>query len=362
MDDISRNRDQDVTSRELVSRSLRGEPVPRPACGPLATFFCAVDAGISLREFSLNPEAQVECLLRYYETYLPDSVWISADTWITAEAMGAPVSAPSENQPLGGPQDGFIDSVGDLERLPPPDPYSQGRQPLMLDVLSRIVEALGEETFVVGCFDQAPLSLACQAMGLRELMARIYEDPPFIDTLLEKCMHHALAYGQAMQECGAHMLSTGDSPAGLLGPELYASLALPAEKELFRRLREKGDTFLSLHICGDSTAILPQMVDSGAHVLEIDHQVNLSDAFRVAGSRVAVWGNMDPVEILRNGTRERVEGAAGALLETAHQSSDSRFVLSSGCILAPDTPSANVRALIETARSWVPPQDAAESP
>jgi MtaA/CmuA family methyltransferase len=328
----------------------------------LATFFCAADAAISLREFSLNPDAQVECLLRYHEAYQPDAVWVSTDTWITAEAMGAPVSAPSENQPLGGPQDGFINSVSDLERIPRPDPQSRGRQPLMLEVVSRIVEELGQETFVVGCFDQSPFSLACQAMGMAEIMSKIYEDPPFIDALLHTCLHHALAYGQAMQECGAHMLSTGDSPAGLLGPKLYGSLALPAEQELFRRLDVGGDAFLSLHICGDSMSLLPQMAGCGAHVLEIDHQVQPTDAAKAIGDTVALWGNVDPVEILRNGTQDRVAKEAEALLDAVNRGGLRRFVLGSGCVLAPDTPPANIHAFIKTARSRMPPRGVAGIP
>jgi uroporphyrinogen-III decarboxylase len=165
-----------------------------------------------------------------------------------------------------------------------------------------------------------------------------------------------------MQECGAHMLSTGDSPAGLLGPELYSSLALPAEQALFRRLDEGGDAFLSLHICGDSTALLSLMAGCGAHVVEIDHRVQPTDAVSAIGDKVALWGNVDPVEILRNGTPDHVAQEAGALLDAVHRGGLRRFVLGSGCILAPDTPPANIHALIGTARSRTPPRGVAGIP
>ena len=80
--------------------------------------FCAADVGVSFLDFSLNPKVHIECLLRYYEKYEPDVIWISADTWVTAQAVGAPVHSPDSNQPLAGPSDGFIHSRHDLDRIP----------------------------------------------------------------------------------------------------------------------------------------------------------------------------------------------------------------------------------------------------
>jgi uroporphyrinogen decarboxylase len=337
-----------MTSKELVKNAIQGEKTPRPACAPLATFFCAADAGISLQEFTTNPDVQVDCILRYFEKYRPDAVWISVDTWVTAEAMGAQVFSPLGDQPLTGSSEGFIDSAQDLDRIPGPDPYSRGRQPLQLEVLSRVVEALGKETFVVGCFDQSPFSLACQALGMTSLMTRIIEDRSLVADLLGKCLEHALAYAEAMATCGADMLSTGDSPAGLLGPDLYSSVALPWEQKLLSLLRERTDKILSLHICGNTTAILTSMAGSGAHVLEFDHQVDIGDAFAMAGDQVALWGNIDPVRVLLNGNTSDVRDAVTGLLNTA---AGRRFVLSSGCILAPETPPQNLQALFSAARA-----------
>jgi len=298
----------------------------------------------------LNADVQVDCILRYHDKYRPDAVWISTDTWVTAEAMGAPVFSPLGDQPLTGPPEGFISTTRDLDRIPIPDPYSQGRQPLQLEVLTRVVEALGQETFVVGCFDQSPFSLACQALGMTSIMTRIIEDRPFIEDLLEKCLEHSLAYAEAMAACGADMLSTGDSPASLLGPDLYSSVALPWEQKLFSNLREHTDRVLSLHVCGDTTAILQYIAGSGAHVLEIDHLVNIGGVFGKLGDQVALWGNIDPVGVLFNRNAAEVEAAVRGLLREVKAAGGRRFVLSSGCILAPETPPENLQALFSAAR------------
>ena len=340
-----------MNSRDLTLKAIRGEPVPRVPCGPLATFFCAADTGVSLHDYSLKPGVQVECILRYYEKYRPDAVWVSADTWVTAQAMGAPVFQPQQNQPLTGSPEGFVSRAQDLACIPRPDPYTRGRQPLLLETLSRIAEELGSEVFVVGCFDQSPFSLACQALGLTNMMTRLVEDRPFVEALLETCLEHSAAYAEAMAACGADMLSSGDSPASLIGPDLYGSLALPWEQKLFSRLRINTDNVLSLHICGDTSAILDAMSHSGAHVLEIDHFVDLDYAFGKVQDRVALWGNIDPVGVLLNGDASCVRHNTLELLGQAQADPSRRFVLSSGCTLAPDTPPENLKALLEAADS-----------
>jgi MtaA/CmuA family methyltransferase len=314
--------------------------------------FCAADAGVSLQDFSLDPNVHSECLLRYYEKYQPDVIWISADTWVTAQAMGAPVHSPGGNQPLAGPSGGFIHSKHDLDRIPSPDPYSQGRQPVMLEVLARMVEVLGDEVFIVGCFDQSPFSLACQVCGTENLMIKSIEDLDFFDEVLRKCGEYTLAYASAMAVCGPDMLSTGDSPVVMLGKEKYADLALPAEQHVFSALAEKTEAFLSQHICGDTTALLPHMAESGADVLEIDHQVSLKKAHGVVGDKVAFWGNIDPVSVLLQGTPEGIRAAVTNLLSDVESAGCRLFVLSSGCTLAPDTPPENLHAFFSTAREW----------
>ncbi len=340
-----------MPARNLIERAIKGEPTPRTACGPQATFFCAAEAGKSLQEFTRSADVQVECILRYFEKYNPDAVWVSVDTWVTAEAMGASVFSPVGDQPLTGPPEGFIDTIHDFDRIPAPDPHSRGRQPLQLEVLARVVESLGSDTFVVGCFDQSPFSLACQAVGMTSFMTRVIEDRPFVADLMEKCLEHALAFAEAMASCGADMLSTGDSPAGLLGPDLYSSVAFPWEKKLFTSLKERTDKVLSLHICGDTTHILPPMAESGAHVLEIDHLVEIGEAFALAGDQVALWGNIDPVSTLLNGSPGDVDVAVSRVLAAVEAAGCRRFVLSSGCILAPETPSENVQAFFIKART-----------
>ena len=337
-----------MNARELVHAALKDEEKPRPVCGPLAVHFCARHAGVPVREYTLNADRLAESVIAYWETFRPDAIWVSSDTWVTAEAMGAPVAFVEGESPMAGTGGPAVRTLADLDNLPLPDPARQGRQPLMLDALRQVREAVGDEAFVVACFDQAPFSLACAVAGLENVMTAAVTDPEFVAALLGRCTEYAIAYGQAMAACGPDMLSMGDSPAIMLGPARYREIALPHEQCVIRSLRETTDCPLSLHICGDTTAFLPDMVRSGADVLEVDHLLDLEQACAVVPDGIALWGNLDPVRVLCQGTADDVTAACGAALRTARHAGRSRFVLSSGCTLAPDTPADNVHALVQS--------------
>ena len=96
-------------------------------------------------------------------------------------AMGAAVAFPGPDQPLGGTGEPRVRRASDVERIPAPDPSSQGRFPLMLEALERIREALGDEVFIVACFDQYPFSLACALMGIEPCMLGVMDDRPRVE-------------------------------------------------------------------------------------------------------------------------------------------------------------------------------------
>lgn len=350
-----------MTSRELVARALRGESVPRPAAGPLASHYHARVGGVTLRQYTLNAEVLAECVVAYWRKFRPDAVWMSSDTWVNAHAMGASVAFPDDDQPMGGTGDPLIKSPEDIDQIPPPDPTSQGRWPIMIEALRRIRNALGPDVFVVGCFDQYPFSLGCAVMGLERMMTAAVEQPDLVRKLLARCTDYTVAYACALAEAGADMLSGGASPAALLGPRLYRQVALPYEQEAIARIKAHTNVPISLHMCGRATPILADMARSGADVLELDQLTDMREACRIVPPEIAIWGNLDPVAVLAHGTPEDVARAAKQFLQTMRQAGRRRFVLSSGCTLAMETPDENLHALIRVAKNAASP-DAAQPP
>lgn len=336
-------------SKRLVARALKGLPTPRVPTGPLAVHYCAGIAGVTLREYTTGAHTLAECVMRYYERFRPDAIWLSADTWVSAQAMGATVGATDDNQPVGGIGPPLVQSAQDIDRIPPPDVGSQGRYPLMLEALERVNTALGRDVFIVACFDQYPFSLAAALMGVNEIMLKLVDNRPMVEALMERCVEYGAAYAQALSKAGADMLSGGDSPAGLIGPHAYQDVALPFEKRLIAAVKGATDRPVSLHICGNALPILGGMASSGADVIEIDHKVELARACSIVGPDLALWGNLDPVGMLAQGSEQQVQAAARNALAAVKASGHRRFVLSSGCTLAMETPPENLSAMLRFA-------------
>jgi uroporphyrinogen-III decarboxylase len=102
-----------------------------------------------------------------------------------------------------------------------------------------------------------------------------------------------------------------------------------------------------LHICGNIRRILPGIGVLGCEMIDIDSMVPMAQARQEIGPMAALAGNLDPVKILRNGTPEEITAA----LAECHRQTASRYIVGAGCEVPRDTPEANVRAMIDYART-----------
>ena len=102
-----------------------------------------------------------------------------------------------------------------------------------------------------------------------------------------------------------------------------------------------------LHICGNTTAILPDMIATGADIIDIDHLVTDMTHFApLLSPRQKLCGNLDPVTIIQDMQPEQIKAAARKALAQA----PGKLILSGGCEITPDTPAANILAMAELAK------------
>jgi MtaA/CmuA family methyltransferase len=152
-----------------------------------------------------------------------------------------------------------------------------------------------------------------------------------------------------MVEAGADLVSNGDSLAGpdVIAPALYRRLALPYEQQVAAHAHRLGVPYL-LHICGNTTGILADWINSGAEALEMDFKTDASRAHLLCRERVTFVGNLDPVGVLLQGTPALVEARTRELGRLFADTP--RFILNAGCAIPPGTPPENLRAMIRAAR------------
>lgn len=340
-----------MTGKQRALAALRGEPQDRPPVIPIVGQAGAPLCGVSIRDHANDPGLLARCQVDCARRFGYDGVYISADTWVNAEAVGFPWMEHPDDGPAGG-KGTWIQSAEDIDRLELPDPRRSGRWPLMVEAVRQARRLAGDDLLVIGCFDQSPFSLACQLRDINQFMLDLVEEPDLAHRLLSYCAEAVARYAVAMAEAGADVLNTGDSSAGgsLIGGAYYRDFAFPYERQMFAAIRKATDVPLTLHICGDSRTCIDQMLETGVDGIEIDEFMDLTLARDKCRGRMTVIGNVDPVDPLLQGTPGDVKRKCLACL-AAFEGSE-RFILSSGCAISPLTPPENLAAMVEAVNEF----------
>lgn len=124
---------------------------------------------------------------------------------------------------------------------------------------------------------------------------------------------------------------------------MYREFALPYQKKIVEAVHAAGGR-TKLHICGNTTAVLPYMIETGTDIVDLDWMVDLRRAKEIIGGRnTVISGNYDPVAVLLQGTpgsvRESVLACRAAV--------PSNYISSAGCEVPRDTPPENLLAVAD---------------
>jgi uroporphyrinogen decarboxylase len=338
-----------MNSLERVNAVIHGKSPDRvPVC--LHNFMMAArEAGIHLEKYRADPEAIAKAHLDALEKYGHDCILIDTDTTMLAEAMGAKSEcAPDEPGRIVAPA---IRSLNEVDRLKVINPYTDGRIPALLEGVRLIARQVGHEVAIRGNADQAAFALACLARGIEDFLMDLAADPenPAIQRLLEICHQGHLAVHRALFKAGAHFTSMGDSLAGpdVCSPRMFDQFARPYERRLVRELAADG-IFVVIHICGDTTKVLPYLSQYDFCGFELDYKTDAAKAKSTTGVRHVLFGNVDSSGVLAQGSVDMVREITRELIKVWKPGA--HFVLNAGCAIPPTTPGENIRAFIRTAR------------
>ncbi len=309
----------------------------------------AREAGFTMRQFRSDPRAIAGAFIQAVERYSYDGIIVDIDTVTLAGAAGVPVDLP-EQEParVKGHLLATLEGARDLE---PVDIRAYEEVQVWLEAVTLLKAHFGDEVYLRGNCDQCPFTLASLLRGIDNWMMDILEpaNEELVHQLLGYCAGLTLQFIDLMAATGAHMLSNGDSVAGpeLVSPRLFHRLALPYDKRIAQASHKHGLPYI-LHICGNTSAILDDLVASGADGLEIDYKTDTSLAHERLKGRALFVGNIDPSGVLALGTPALVRHKTAELLEIFRDTPG--FILNAGCAIPPTTPSENLQAMIRTAR------------
>jgi MtaA/CmuA family methyltransferase len=339
-----------MNGHDRIQRALCGEALDRVPVMLHNFMLAAREAGVTMAQFRSDAATMARCFIESVEKYDLDGVMIDVDTATLAGVLGVSVDLPEDQPALA--RGAALRCLAEVDDLPPVDVAAHPRAQVWLEAVERICRHFGKEVFIRGNCDQCAFSLASMMRTPEEWMMDL-ADPgnrAHVHRLLDHCAAATDQFLQLMARTGAHMVSNGDSPAGpeMISPRMYKEFAHPYERRAVECAHALSLPY-ALHICGNTSLILEDMVATGSDALELDYRTDMRKACEVMRGRCVFIGNLDPSGVLALGSETLVLQKTRELLDCFRD--NPRLILNAGCAIPPTTPSANIRAMVRAVRS-----------
>ncbi len=326
-----------MTPKERFYARLRGEPVDKIPNLGITMQWAAAFASVPYRAFCTDARALVKAQFAAAEVFGIDILSSMSDPYRETSAYGADIAFPADNLPLCTAP--LLRDAADFPAIKVFDPPAAERTRDRIDAVRLFAEQGGGRYPVLG-WVEGPLAEFCDLATLSEGFLLLMDEPAAVAELLDTLTAGAVAFALAQIEAGADVIGIGDAVASLVSPEQYRTFAFPFERRVIEAVHAAG-AVVKLHICGDITRILPDVLNTGADIVDIDHAVDFAAAAKMAAGHCAVNGNFDPVAVLLQGGTDDV---ARATLRCAAEGGGTGFV-SAGCEIPKGTPEQNLAAV-----------------
>jgi hypothetical protein len=202
----------------------------------------------------------------------------------------------------------------------------------------------------------APEDYLIDRLGVEGAFLAMMTDPEKCKALLERYARATCVHVGEQIDAGADAINFSAPWTGqnFISREMFEEIIAPAHRIVTNYCRERA-TPCYCHTCGSIGDRLELIIDIGFTGLEcLDPpplgNVELDDAVRRIGQTTSIKGNIDPVNVLLNGTPEEVRKDAIWRLKTGKKSKG--FILSTACSIAPETPAENLDVLFEVVEKY----------
>ncbi|HJV72610.1 MAG TPA: uroporphyrinogen decarboxylase family protein, partial [Noviherbaspirillum sp.] len=233
-------------------------------------------------------------------------------------------------------------------QVPPP-----GSLQYVFDAVTQIRTELAGRVPLIG-FSGSPWTLACYMVegggsdDFRTVKTMLYNRPDLMHHILQTNARAVADYLNAQIEAGAQAVMIFDTWGGVLADGIYQQFSLAYMREVVSQLKHEhnGVKIPAIVFTKGGGLWLEQIADIGADAVGLDWTVNLGEARRRVGHKVALQGNLDPNVLFAGPDQIRAEVAK--LLESFGQpGAGSGHVFNLGHGISQFTPPESVTVLVE---------------
>ncbi len=332
-----------MNGKERFSAVLEGSLPDQVPVAPPFQGYWALDAfGVTVPKSLADPVAAAQAAIAAQEVCPFDALEVVWDWVANIDLLGCTSKILDSGSPLVVKH--VLESSADVARLRSLDLTADDRVEASVRTAEVLLEQLSQDFF---CYATIPLpfTLASYLRKVDYLMKDLIREPDTARELLEFAAEVVIDAAKLYASLGVHGLFVCDPSASgdLISPQHYAEFAAPYAGHVIETVKAMGPKPI-LHVCGDTTRILPLIKQLSPSAFSFDIAVGVDVAKEALGDAVCLMGNVDPSDTLLLGTSDKVQREAKLCIEKGW--SGGGFALAAGCDIGVETPLDNVRTMI----------------
>ncbi len=326
-----------MTSLERTINFIENRKVDRPPFHPIIMRFAAKYSNAKYKDFCLDYRVKTKAMLKCAKDFSIDWLTVMSDPYAEAEAYGVKFEYPENNLPE--PIEPLFTDVADINRIGKINALENPRMVNRINEIKEYVNLTGNEYFIVG-WVEGPMAEYADIRGFGDACIDLFDAPEKIAEASEIMTENAIDFITHQVKAGAHCIGIGEAACSQIGPALYKELFFEKDKALVDHIHSLG-AYAKLHICGNTSSILPDMIKTGADIVDIDHLVGSMRPFaNLLGEKQVFSGSSDPVSVIQDGDAKSIEESVVA----CYDETNGRCIVSAGCEVTPGTSIDNFRA------------------
>ena len=334
-----------MTGKEAVLATMNQQPVDRP----VVTLFAGGEwyfnyANQPFADVKTSPQKICAVFEKAYRSIGHDMILPGAGLLnYPTHCLGAPITDHGTNTPALTAS--ALDTLDKMDELP----WKAALKDPIIEAMNTsshlIGQAIGDKTFVMPT-QWGPFTTAARIIGAEPLMIAITQEPDALKELIKKSAdfvwamcEQMLAHPNVMGVNFSEPMASGD----LISPATFEQFVEPDLSDLINKTKATGN-YTMVHICGNTTPILPKIKDIAPHAFSLEAKVDLEEAKEVLGGQVCVAGNVSPTEAFLKGSPDEVIAEAANCLKI--WGDDPGYILTIGCDFPKEVPLDNIKALM----------------
>ena len=334
-----------MNGKEIALMAMEQEKPPRIPVGLITGGEWYVNqAGKTFAELRNDPQALAKVFTDAYRKTGQDFIWTGAGILnYPIHFLGCPMEDESSDSPkLMGT---VIKRLDELERL---DIQRLTENPLMQGMIQYhrlVADEIGKECLIMST-QWGPFTVAARILGVEAMLMAAIENPEKLQELIQFSSDLCWAITEPVLEhpdIPCMNLSEPVASADVISPDLFRQFVKPILIELLDKAKAKGKS-TSIHICGNSSPLLSDVLDINPTCFSIESKVDLKAAKKILGGKVCVLGNVSPTGNFLSGTPEDVIQEGKECIET--WGDETGYMLTVGCDFPKKVPLENVMALM----------------